>query len=83
MFRLPGLFLLRFETRTFLGLLFQDPPRRTGPALPGLAESMIPEELPPQTCCITVFGMRNPGAYPRCDVVQADSSLVKGRLERA
>lgn len=25
--RLPGLFLLRFAERTFLGLLFQEPPR--------------------------------------------------------
>jgi hypothetical protein len=30
LFRLAGLFLLRFAVREFLGLLFQDPPRRTG-----------------------------------------------------
>ena len=33
LFLLAGLFLLRFDTRTFLGLLFQDPPRRTNPVL--------------------------------------------------
>ena len=29
LFRLSGLFLLRFAERQFLGLLFQDPPRST------------------------------------------------------
>jgi len=28
--RLPGSFLLRFDTRTFVGLLFHEPPRSSG-----------------------------------------------------
>ena len=32
--RLPGSFLLRFDTRAFLGLLFQDPPRSASALFP-------------------------------------------------
>jgi hypothetical protein len=32
--RLPGSFLSRFDTRAFLGLLFQEPPRSASASFP-------------------------------------------------
>ena len=55
MFRFAGSFLLRFETRTFSGLLFQAPPRiaavlRSYQCKPGI------EQLPPQARVLNRIG---------------------------
>ena len=66
LFRLPVVFLLRFAARRFLGLLFQEPPRKTRSR-----ESLLPPRLEPagakdraaQTPRIGVFRVRDPGSH--------------------
>lgn len=65
LFRLSVVFLLRFAERRFLGLLFQDPPRRTRsdtgrPGLLGRIEDPALEDRVAQAPSIGMFSVRNP-----------------------
>ncbi len=62
LFRFTGSFLLRFETRTFCGLLFQEPPRIS--AMFPSRQCNLTEQLPPQTPRIAEPGMAQPRLEP-------------------
>ena len=58
LFLLPGSFLLRFDIRMFLALLFQDPPRTSGPT--PSSNRALPENLLPQPPRASVGCVGNP-----------------------
>ena len=66
LFLLPGSFLLRFDIRMFLALLFQGPPRTSGPT--PSSNRALPENLLPQPPRASVGFLGNPRTKYRIDL---------------
>ena len=79
LFRLSVVFLLRFAERRFLGLLFQEPPRRTrlrqgAVRLPSRIEDPTPEDRVAQAPGVGLLRMSNPGTDAAPDILHGDAS---------
>ena len=68
LFRSDGSFLLRFETRTFSGLLFQEPPRNTVSAALRSIQYKTAQQPVAQSGCIAPFYMSKPGVDAGRDI---------------
>jgi hypothetical protein len=80
LFRFSGSFLLRFDARTFCGLLFQDPPRKTPSATLRCSECKRFEEFLAQTPGIAVPRVTEPSLNAALDPREIEfSALVKAR----
>ena len=79
LFRFSGSFLFRFDARTFLGLLFQDPPRNTFRPR-SLHERELAEQLLTQLPGIPVLRVADPRVNSWPDLIPADLTFSERPL---
>ena len=80
LFRLSGSLLFRLAERTFLGLLFHDPPRRDRRSLWAAPpdKDRIPKDHAPQAFCFGMAGVADPALHGRVEVLSVHPPLGVG-----